>query len=322
MEQNIKFIKAGLWLVVAAAAVTLILALGLKSLATEPPPVAPLPAETEAPAELPLVIVSRRGDRLQAATEAEVAEWQYLGPLLQPVCDSAFFVVSAQSIRSGMEIRLQDTDAGRYYCFRALLSDELYAYGLHWVEQASLSLAIEQDLNVDNQRVMRLVASRPLTEQQAFGPLAPSEACVSELFETDDRELSSAETIIVGAVESLPATGETIGSYCFRGREADGLWIYTSRFPSAPPSPAWNWQEESDGRLRLDVGTFSGSDGEHIVRPSGAITCFMEDFSDRGHVRPGNVIELAQQEAEAFYCFRIKDTGNTYHYSGYPPADS
>ena len=303
-------------MVAVIAAATLILAFGLKSLASEAPLAGTPVAAPEPVAELPVVTVSRLGDRLQASSTAEAAEWHYLGPLTQPACDSALFTVNQQDIRSGREIRLQETDTGRYYCFRALLGEGLSIYASYQAEQASLKLMIEQDLDATGQRVLRLVASRPPTSRQALGPLVPPASCAQALFEDGQRQPFEAEAVVVGDVEAL-LEAPAAGNYCFRGRVAGEAWVYVGRRPSAPAAPAWSWRQADDGRLPPELGDFPGSGLEYVVQSAGSATCSMEDFSDRRRVQQGAV----DQSAGVRYCFRIKDDGGTYHYAAYPAVD-
>ena len=313
MRQKVGFIKSVLWTVVALTALLLMLIIGLRALgagASGEGSGITLPA-VEVAMPLPEILISHRDGRLRASAAAEVTEWRYAGPNAMAACDSAF-LATTRIVRTGREVILEPADYGRYYCFRASV-DGGYIYHAHLVVDNRPPLIVEQDLNAAGESVLRAVSARAADSWQSVGPLA-AERCLSASFEIDDISPRDGQAL---TIDSLPADSESerLAYYCFRARGQSGEWGFAGRNLETG-SLALTWQN-AGGLLEVNSENWpEGRIGEYVVKDVTASSCSMEDFADREGVGSGNTIPVNADDV-GYYCFRVKDGDNTYHYSNY-----
>ena len=313
MRQKVGFIKSVLWMVVVLAALLLMLVIGLRVLGAETSVEGSevLPPASEAAAPLPEIVISQRDGHLRASVEAGIAEWRYAGPNASAACDSAFFATTA-TVRTGREVILDSADYGRYYCFRASAPDS-HIYHAHLVVDNRPHFTVEQDLNAAGESVLRAVSAQAADSWQSVGPLAAG-SCLPASFEIDDISPKSGQELII-AGDTAASESEPPAYYCFRARGQTGEWGFAGRYLETSRLTL-TWQN-ADGLLEVNSENWPESQiGEYVVKDVTASSCSMEDFVERGDVGFGNTIPV-NSSAAGYYCFRIKDGGNTYHYGDY-----
>ena len=313
MRQKVGFIKSILWMVVILTALVLMLVIGFRALGAETlveGSAVSLPSG-EIAAPLPEISISQRDGYLRASAAVGVAEWRYAGPNTSAACDSAFFATTA-TVRTGREVILDPADYGRYYCFRAS-ADGGHIYHAHLVVDNRPHLTVEQDLNAAGEIVLRAASTQVADSWQSVGPLA-AESCLSASFEIADISPRSGPELII-AVRPADSESEPVTYYCFRARGQSGEWGFVGRHLAAD-SLTLTWQN-ADGILEVNSENWpEGQIGEYVVKDAAAGNCSMEDFADRANVGSGNTIPVNSDDA-GYYCFRLKDNSNTYHYSNY-----
>ena len=166
------------------------------------------------------------GNELRASSSLQVVDqWQYIGPQNGAFCDVTGFAIVGPEVRSGNIVSLQDSDYGKYYCFRAADSSGVYGYVSYFVGQ-TFEIEITESLQ-DGQGT--LVAStsdgRIVNAWQYVGPLQ-TEKCDSSVFNPDN--IIVLQNTVTWKSSDAPQLWE--GYYCFRATLSIDDWVYSDPY--------------------------------------------------------------------------------------------